>query len=384
MQTPHTPPAPSDPTTNTLDAHTDALDPTHPRHRPLPDLPDLPDLPESTESSRPSDPTLRRRLAWLAVIACSPYLTLKLLWIVGIDVGVVDPGELDRAQWVTANVLTFGMDAVAALIAHALTRPREVRARAWLITVPLWVASGLLAVIMLAVPLSLMGVAFTGTGNPFAGDEFLRPWVFAVVYGGFIAEGAVLLGAFGLYAHERWATLLRTRVRALPDPAGTRDVQRFLGTAAAVLLAVTGALRLAWALGADFGMSRQWIADRDAIGQWLDGSLGGLSLAGAAGLLMLVHRVGGPRTLVRTPLVMAWFGTGTAFAWSGLIGVSITTSGPDTTAGRRTSELLRLVYNAELIAGVLALTVGWFVLSEFGKSLTRTAGRDHPTRSTVG
>ncbi|MFI1576894.1 hypothetical protein [Embleya sp. NPDC020630] len=316
----------------------------------------------------PPPHNLRKRLAWFAVAACSPYLTLKLLWVLGIDVGVVHPDDLDRGRWVAANAFTFLLDAIAASIAYTLARPREVRVRAWLILLPLWVASGLLVVIMLVVPADLLSAAVGLTGNPFAGDDFLRPWVYGVVYGGFIVEGAVLLAAFTLYAHERWGALLRTRVRALPDPAGTRDAQRFLGTAAAALLGFVGVARLAWGLGADVGMSETWIADRDASGRWMDGVQGGLALVGAVGLLLLVYRIGGAR--VRGPLAMVWFGAGSAFGWGGWMGLISAGAAPGSRIAERTSALLHLVYTAEMITGVLVLTIGWFFLSEYAGRIT--------------
>ncbi|WP_439674592.1 hypothetical protein [Embleya sp. MST-111070] len=340
---------------------------------------------ETTASIPPAPPhhrDLRKRLAWFAVVACSPYLTLKLLWVLGIDVGVVHPDDLDRGRWIAANALTFAMDGIAAWIAYTLARPREVRVRAWLILLPLWVASGLLVVIMVVVPADLLSAAVGLTGNPFSGDDFLRPWVYGVVYGGFIVEGAVLLAAFALYAHERWGALLRTRVRALPDPAGTRDAQRFLGTAAAVLLGFVGVVRLAWGLGADVGVSETWIADRDASGRWMDGVQGGLALVGAVGLLLLVYRVGGAR--VRGPLAMVWFGAGSAFGWGGWMGLISTGAAPDSRMAERTSRLLHLVYTAEMITGVLVLTIGWFFLSEYaGRATLPEPTAPEPARVTA-
>ncbi|NUU24368.1 MAG: hypothetical protein HOV68_23120, partial [Streptomycetaceae bacterium] len=160
--------------------------------------------------------------------------------MVGLDVGVVDPGDINRVQWVVVNLLTFAMDATAALIAHALTRPRPRGGRSWPITLPIWVASGLLSVIMLVVPFTCLGAVVGGQDNPFSGDDFLRGWVYAVVYGGFIVEGAVLLGAFVLYAHERWGGFLRARVRKLPGRASAPI--RTAATAAATLLAAAGVL----------------------------------------------------------------------------------------------------------------------------------------------
>lgn len=322
-------------------------------------------------TGRRVDPTVwRQRLAWFAVAACAPYLTLKLLWVAGVDVGVVDPGSLNRAQWVAANLLTFVMDGIAAFIAHVLTRPRDNRMRAWLIVLPLWIASGLLSVIMLAVPLSMAGAAVGGGTNPFAGDDFLRPWVFAVVYGGFIVEGLMLLAAFALYAHERWGQLLRTRVRDLPDASGTRDAQRFFGTVAAALLAGAGALRLIWASGSEMGMTDRWVEHRDGIGQWMDLVQGSLCLIAAAGLLMLAYRLGSAR--IRVPLSMAWFGAGSAFTWGGALGMLGILAAPDSEPAERSSGLLRLVLAAEMAAGILVVTAGWFVLAESGGRLSRT------------
>ncbi|MFI6587892.1 hypothetical protein [Embleya sp. NPDC050493] len=358
---------------NPADPHASTTDPTRadtdlPAPHPSAATDSHADAPDAAAAG-----ALRRRLAWVALLACSPYLLLKLLWVVGVDVGVVHPDELNRTQWVVANALTFGMDAIAALIAYLLSRPRETRIRAWLITLPLWVASGLLVVIMSAVPLNLLGAAIGATDNPFAGDDLLRPWVYAIVYGGFIVEGAVLSGAFGLYVHERWGVLLRIRVRALPDPAGTRDAQRFLGTAAAVLLGVAGVLRMTWALGSDLGMSGRWVAERNATGRFMDGVQGGLALIGAVGLIVLVYRIGGGR--VRGPLAMAWFGSGSAFGWGGWMGLISTAAAPESTLAERTSALLHVVYTAEMITGVLALTIGWFFLSEYARH-TGTPPRD--------
>lgn len=336
--------------------------------QPAPAAPVAPAPGSAQPTPAPPPHNLRKRLARFAVAACSPYLTLKLLWVLGVDVGVVRPDDLDRVRWVAANAFTFVLDAIAALIAYTLARPREVRVRAWLILLPLWVASGLLVVIMLVVPADLLSAAVGLTGNPFAGDDFLRPWVYGVVYGGFIVEGAVLLAAFALYAHERWGALLRTRVRALSDPAGTRDAQRFLGTAAAALLGFVGVARLAWGLGADVGMSETWIADRDASGRWMDGVQGGLALVGAVGLLLLVYRIGGAR--VRGPLAMVWFGAGSAFGWGGWMGLISAGAAPGSRMAERTSALLHLVYTAEMITGVLVLAIGWFFLSEYAGRTT--------------
>ncbi|QTT77446.1 hypothetical protein J7W19_32345 [Streptomyces mobaraensis NBRC 13819 = DSM 40847] len=300
----------------------------------------------------------RRILARLAVVACLPYLVLKLLWVAGADVGVRDLGSLSRAQWIAANAVTFGMDAIAALIAHVLTRPGGRHVRAWPILFPMWVATGMLVALMIALPVGQGVIAATGAENPALSDDMLRPWVFGVVYGGLCAEGLVLLAAFALYADERWGRLLRTRVRDLTDPAGTQGMQRVLTGLALGFLVCSGALRLLWGLGSDLGMNAEWTAHRNAIGRTGDLVHGLGALAGAAGLYALVFRRWG-RVRVGVPLAMAWTGVGVAFGSGGWMDVG---RSPDTSA------LLGVGNTADLIAGLLALCVGCFALTELTAS----------------
>ncbi|UGQ13750.1 hypothetical protein LO772_09205 [Yinghuangia sp. ASG 101] len=344
-----------------------------------------PHSPDSPARAR-SAADLRRRLAWWAIAACAPYLTLKLLWIVGVDIGIVDTGKISRGQWIAANLLTFVMDAVAAAVAHALTRPRIKRGRSWPILLPLWIASGLLGVIMIAVPLSCGGALVGGSGNPFAGDDLLRGWVYAVVYSGFIIEGTVLIGAFALYAHERWGDFLRTRVRDLPAlPERRRPLIRYAGVLTALLLLTAAAPRLLWASGGDLGMTDAWTANRDTNARWLDFTQGVLALVGCAGTLALVLGRGGCRT--RVPLSAAWVGIGGTFGAGGWMGLISLTAAPGSEAADRTSVLLTLVYTAEMTTGLLALTAGWYFLSHstaHTTNVTRTmdiTGTVDPTRT---
>ncbi|GHF54322.1 hypothetical protein GCM10010218_39470 [Streptomyces mashuensis] len=323
----------------------------------------------------------RRMLARSAVVTCLPYLTLKLLWIAGADVGVKDLGNLSRGQWIAANAMTFAMDGIAALIAYVLTRPGGRRVAAWLILFPMWVATGMLVPLMIAVPVGLGVIRATGAENPALSNDMLQPWVFGVVYGGLIAEGLVLLTAFVLYADERWATLLRTRVRDLTDPAGTQSMQRVLTTLAVAFLLFTGVLHLAWGLGSDIGMNAEWTARRTPVGPTGDLVHGLAALAGAAALHALVFRRCG-RLRVRVPLAAAWTGTGVVFGSSGWMDVGRSPA---------TSALLGAAHTADLIAGLLTLCIGCFALTELtapcstrvtrcGRGHEGTAGCTHEHR----
>ncbi|MET8542760.1 hypothetical protein ABZW03_19205, partial [Kitasatospora sp. NPDC004799] len=183
---------------------------------------------------RMNEHVVRAGAAWTAVAATVPYLTLKALWLTGHPVGADDPAELDRL-WLV-NLLTFGMDAIAVALALAFVRPWGRRAPAGLVAFPMWVATGLLGTILVALPLYLLSVLVLGPEDGGQDDKGLGGWVFPVVYGGFAIQGVALITAFALYARRRWPGLLRERIGDLPD-SPTLTVQRALACVAALLAA---------------------------------------------------------------------------------------------------------------------------------------------------
>ncbi|MFC0598158.1 hypothetical protein [Streptomyces palmae] len=311
---------------------------------------------------------LRRRLGFAAVVACLPYLGLKLLWVCCVDVGVIDRSGLSTAAWIAVNLVTFLMDAAAEVIAYWLTRPGGPRVRTWLVALPMWTASGLLSAIMLAVPFQLV-VGLLGSANPSAGDDFLQPWVYGVVYGGFIVEGAALLGAFAIYVHDRHGSVVNAPVRAF-----TRRVPPAARTAAAVaagLLAATALARFAWACGAEFGLTAARISDMDSGARVVQATQAALSSAAAGGLAVLARGRSGYR--VRLPLAAAWVGSASACSWGGFLGLIGDLVGAD----HRGSPFMAAVYGAEAVAGLLVLGAGTRALA--GKPPRGAAPTDHVT-----
>ncbi|MCX4635294.1 hypothetical protein OG775_09100 [Streptomyces platensis] len=303
-------------------------------------------------------------LGRIAVVACVPYLTLKLLWVLGFDLGVLDTHRIGRAAWVSANVVTFLLDAVAAVVAHTLTRPAGLRTPAWLLAFPLWMASGLLIPLMTGLAGGSVTALVTGAANPLTTGNFLAPWVFGVVYGGFTVEAVTLLGAFVLYAHQRWGGLLRRPLHALPD-TGTRALQRIFVVPAAVLLAALGTVHVLWGAGSTLGVAAADAAARTVIGSASEWAAGLLSLAGAAGLLLLV--LPGPLSglRVRTPLFLAWCGSAAAFACGGCLWLGqAVTDGLSPGAAAVPEGLPGLVGALELCAGLVVLCAGSFALCE--------------------
>ncbi|MFD7663970.1 hypothetical protein [Streptomyces sp. NPDC059788] len=306
-------------------------------------------------------------LGRIAVAACAPYLLLKLLWVLGFDIGVVSLGGIGRGAWIAANAVTFLMDAVAAAVAYALTRQAGPRVPAWLLALPLWTASGLLTPLVLAVPAGSAVAAVTGAANPMASGELLRPWVFFLVYGAFIVEGITLLSAFTVYAHRRWGALLRRRLRSVPAPApGVRAVRRLLGVPSALLLAAIGTVDVLWGLGVPPGAGAAALPARSAITVASDIVQGLLALAGAAGLGALLFPDGGPWRGLRTrvPLALAWLGSATVFAWGATLWLAWAAADALSGAAYVPSRGLPGLAGAlELVAGLVVLCLGALTLA---------------------
>ncbi|HYH33659.1 MAG TPA: hypothetical protein VD814_00760 [Nocardioides sp.] len=147
----------------------------------------------------------------LVVIAVVPYLVLKVLWLAGSTIGVRDEAvlsELHSTRMVVGNNVTIVLELLAVGLAVAL-------ASGWGRRVPGWVmlglgagATGLLAPILLGLPIgSALQLVAEGDVHT-AGMDHLSPWVFATVYGGFalLAVGILTL-AWG-HAATRWGHVL--------------------------------------------------------------------------------------------------------------------------------------------------------------------------------
>jgi len=233
-------------------------------------------------------PVARRRLAVCVatVLACVPYLALKVAWLAGSSVGIrsgAAGAEMHDERYVVGNLVTMGMELVAIGLLLALTFPWGRRVPGWLLAVPVWVAAGLLAPIALGLPAGLVLQALAG-GAPSSGDNGLADWVYAVAYGGFVLQAVGVLAAFGWHARERWPGWWRVR-RTPASPA----------TVAAVgVVGGLGLLHLAWALAGDAAAAPggfETVAQRTYLG--------------ATGLLILAATLAGPAAI-------AWVGTAVA------------------------------------------------------------------------
>ncbi|MEH3032958.1 MAG: hypothetical protein PGN07_02695 [Aeromicrobium erythreum] len=224
----------------------------------------------------------------LAVVGTLPYLGLKLLWLTGSRVGLKDPDFGRSATMHAVNAATFVMDAVAIVLAVALVTGLRHRLPTPVLLAPLWVATGLLAPILVIVPLQVV-VGVPESSGAAAGA--IADWVYALVYAGFLWQGTFLLLGLVLFCRERWRS-----VAGRPAPAAPATSWSWL--AGALLLVAAIALVLD-------------ALDRPAVA-WpnLAGDLGALAVAGLG--LALLHRGGSRRAVVATTL---WVGSGATLTW---------------------------------------------------------------------
>ncbi|MGP4027667.1 hypothetical protein [Actinomadura sp. 3N407] len=313
-----------------------------------------------TRAARPGPGRVRLAVCAATIAACVPYLILKIAWLSGSTVGWNDTDAAEDSALYVGNAITMGMDAMAVVVALAFTFRWGMRIPAWLVLTPIWVAAGLLAPIVLAVPLgSVLQVLFSSEPLTTSGSA-IQGWVYGVVYTGFTLQGLGLLTAFVLYARNRWADVFTVRTRDVPK-GPTHQVQALLARAAGVLAVLFAAVHLFWAFGGTAGLTAEQVDHRNAAQQLADGAVGLLALAGAAALLVIVRRGGRPERFA-VPLAAAWVGAAATFAWS-LYGLLVTLSRPGLLAGESTTAL-NLTALCGVLAGVLMGVTGAFLLAE--------------------
>lgn len=298
-------------------------------------------------------PGVRRKvLAAAAVAATVPYLTLKTAWLAGSHIGIPAGSVLlePRPFIIVANAVTVLMDAAVIVLVLVLTRPWGTRVPSWLLVLPAFVATGLLTPIVLAFPGQLL-LRVLGLGPDAAAEAahepFLDPWVFQVVYSGFIVQALALAGLFVPYARERWG-------RRWQGPLGARlpSLTGVVAGAAAALALLVSASHFYWALGGTAGLNAEQIAQYSSdtgVGSAVHGLC---ALTAAAGAILLAR--GGTRR-AGWPLAVAWTGSAGTLCW-GLWILAAFTSG-DTGPHERTTAASYLIYAGQVIAALLATAV---------------------------
>ncbi|GAA0502344.1 MULTISPECIES: hypothetical protein [Streptomyces] len=314
-----------------------------------------------------------RILRAVAILACLPYIGLKIAWMSGGHVGIPEGSELRdpgrQTVMVVVNGLSVLMDAAVVVLALLLTRPWGLRAPAWLTVLPVWVACGLLAPIMAGFPAQLAARALGfggGDGGRSSGSSgtFLAEWVFGMVYGGFIVQGLALGGLFVLYARRRWGHLWRGRIADLPAHGAAPATRRPVAVVIALLTAVPAAVHLLWAAGSDAGLSHDRSQDRGSDFSVLEGAYVVFALITALGVLMVAFRAGRPVRLA-LPLSLACVGSAALACWGGWLLLTGLTA---QNAAQEPTALMYLTYAVQMTVGLLVLTAGGRFFRERGSA----------------
>jgi hypothetical protein len=314
------------------------------------------------------------------MVSCLPYIGLKTAWIAGSRVGIPDGSALLDGGTVlrVANVATVLMDGAVILLALLLTRPWGRRVPAWLLVLPMWVASGLLLPIMTAYPAQLAVRLLGGNaGRPVGegnSEPFLDPWVFGVVYGGFIVQGFALGTLFALYAGERWGHLWQGRLRDLP--AGpTAPALRVTAVAAALAALLPGITHLLWLTGSTAGLNAGRAADRTSDFYVLEAVSLLFVVATAVGVLLLAFPRTG-RLSLRLPLVLAWAGSAEMACWGGWLSIAGLMSTGE--AADRPTTVATVTYAVQMLAGALVVTLGAYFFAERAAASALPAAAGNP------
>jgi hypothetical protein len=236
----------------------------------------------------------------LVVLAVVPYLALKLAWLNGAGVGVADRtalADLHSTRMVVGNNVTIVLELAAIGLAVALASGWGRRVPAWIVLGAGAGATGLLAPILLGLPIgSLLQLAVQGDLRT-GGMDHLSPWVFATVYGGF---GLMALGISALafrYATARWGAVLD---RAPERPPAGAVVAGGLG------LVPFGAAMIWWGVSGPGAGGPQAM---DAVVQRTTLAVTGLLALGSF-LAPLLRRLSGRRP--RLTWLVIWLGCTTA------------------------------------------------------------------------
>ncbi|MFE5910214.1 hypothetical protein ACFQ6B_14185 [Streptomyces wedmorensis] len=305
--------------------------------------------------------TLRRVLRVLAILACLPYITLKVAWVAGSEIGIPAGSALleHRQMMVIANSATVVADVLVVVLALLLTQDWGRRFPAGLLALPMWAATGLLAPIMTGYPVQLAVALLTGDEKAAAPSEpFLDDWVFGVVYGGFILQGLTLGTLFALYTRDRWGHVWRGRLGELSARTSGPGA-RALAVAGAVVALLPASLHLLWAAGSTTGLSARRIAERDSDFYVLEAQWIAFIVVAVASTLFLVLRRPA-RLRVRTTLALAWTASGAMGCWGAYLSLVALLPDPDPT--KRVPELVQLSYAGEMITGfLLAACVALFL-----------------------
>jgi hypothetical protein len=195
---------------------------------------------------------VRRIAGYAGALAITPYLVIKVTWVLGALLGVL-PREkgFTLAGWVTLNTVTIALAAAGILLCLGLARPWGRRIPAVVVLVPSWIGAGLLVPMIPFIVVSSALQALAGSGTDAGGTDPAAAPGFEdiLIQTSFAGLGLCLAVVLPLYLRERW-------------PAGFvgRLDHRRRASAPAAAAGLIGALAVAavsvyWVAGGTLGLT---------------------------------------------------------------------------------------------------------------------------------
>jgi hypothetical protein len=247
-----------------------------------------------------------RVAAYGAAAALTPYLLIKVSWVVGALLGLLPVADgFSTGEWVALNGATIVMAGGAITVALALARPWGMRIPARVMVACAWIGTGFLVPLL---PYALLSSAIDGgrAEPPADGDGATMPgWEEALIQAGFVGMGLGLAVSLPAYLRQRWPAAFAERPGSTPGGSATGWPVH-----AGVLL---GVVWLYWGAGGTVGLAHP--DERDMHWRALSLVFGTWALAAAGGTWAIAGRRSPPLP-PWVPMTLAWLGSGSLFAWS--------------------------------------------------------------------
>ncbi|WP_432987157.1 hypothetical protein [Dactylosporangium sp. CA-233914] len=249
--------------------------------------------------------------AYGAALAMTPYLLIKISWVVAALSGLLPRAEhLSVAGFVVLNTVTIGMAAAGIALALALVRPWGERIPALVVLSCAWIGCGFL------VPMTPYAVLDTllSAGDEASGSEasVMPSWEASLIQVSFLGMSVGLAVALPFYLRARWPAAFAGRVG--DGTAAVRPSGAYRPGAAMIALVgalVVGMLDLYWAAGGTIGLRHP--AERELTWYLQAGNTGIWSLAGAWGVWVIARaRQAVPLWI---PVSVSWLVSGFLVAW---------------------------------------------------------------------
>jgi len=275
---------------------------------------------------------LRRHAGHGAALAMTPYLLIKVRWVVGALLGLAPhDSDLTLTEWVVLNTVTIAMAATGIALALALARPWGARLPAPPLLALAWIGSGLLVpmipYMLVSTVVDALSPATAGPPGEAAGGAgaVMPAWEGALIEVSFAGMGLGLAVALPLYLRQRWPHMFRGRLApGVPDPSpagapgGAANGPRTSRPRRLVVLAVSAAvvvalLNIAWVAGDALGLTQPEAHNLD--GRLLAGNTALWALTGAWGAWSLAGNRP-PRCPVWLPVTLVWVTSGLLVAWN--------------------------------------------------------------------